>query len=722
MNLRMLLLAWVTAGLLQQADAARPAAPRYVFTDEPVRLNVATGTASPVACSVRTITDAGWGPTSDSRLEVRNATVTVKPLIEGIHIVTLMLDEPQEERFLAIRPPPRPDKRAVRASLPLAGRDLLAGRPVNILAMGDSVTATGHYAELLRMLLSRATGNRNLRATVSAHAGKSIDATVRTFDEMLRNHQPAVGLLMYGLNEQAAGYDPAAYLEQCRWISDRLRTAGADTIWMTSTPDLSRSGDAPYGSYLIRMMGYVGLLEQLGRETGVPVVNSFSALWGRGGPTLDAAGRAMWPLYPLNYDRQLTSMLESEGRGDGIHPGSLGHLRMARALYDRIARPAPPPPELQWSGSSRWTATGLVSRITVRNARRSASRVAPRFLPLPDHRLSVDDVPPVTVAAGTTATWEVAWPALSTPADLFTFPASDDLSPFGPMVVVLERTSGALASVAAPMEVQATLERVRLVAPSNDAAIPLVTPTGKREVPVRWNDEVGRIRILQSVDDGQRTGWAAAEVAYVRYGAAAEGEASMDGDLAEWEGHVWSTVGAPAQARWTRGPLDRRASPDECLLRWAFKAGSNGVHLAVDATGTVTNDHFILFFDPRRQADLGTPGRYYWVSGGFGGNGRMSIGRGETSPSAPGLGGAWQTRDQRTCFEIFVPYAALEMPSWPAEGDLGLSIWWRHQDKERGETNLMWAEDGHAWNPRWYGVVRRTGAPAADLPFRVRVK
>ncbi|HUU69528.1 MAG TPA: hypothetical protein VM186_08385, partial [Planctomycetota bacterium] len=75
-----------------------------------------------------------------------------------------------------------------------------------------------------------------------------------------------------------------------------------------------------------------------------------------------------------------------------------------------------------------------------------------------------------------------------------------------------------------------------------------------------------------------------------------------------------------------------------------------------------------------------------------------------------------------SAIEMFVPYELMELTAWPASGDLGLSIWWTHTGPDGKVTQIMWSEDGHPWNTRWYGVVRLVNDAKAKLPYVVRVK
>jgi hypothetical protein len=155
------------------------------------------------------------------------------------------------------------------------------------------------------------------------------------------------------------------------------------------------------------------------------------------------------------------------------------------------------------------------------------------------------------------------------------------------------------------------------------------------------------------------------------------------------------------------------------------KAGENGLYLAAKAKGKVARDSVTVFFDPRKPELLGTPGGYYWLSIGHDRTtGKMQLQPGETSDRhQPDLKGVWQATADGANLEIFVPYSMLDIDGWPEAGDLGLSIDWLHRSSEPDvtDTHLQWSEDGHPWNPRWYGVIRLTDDPHG-LPYMVRIK
>ncbi len=74
----------------------------------------------------------------------------------------------------------------------------------------------------------------------------------------------------------------------------------------------------------------------------------------------------MQAFYPKHYSKKYTSLYESAGKGDTIHPNALGHLQMARAVFDRLNGQIQET-ELTLQGFSEWTDKGVVSTIKVLN-------------------------------------------------------------------------------------------------------------------------------------------------------------------------------------------------------------------------------------------------------------------------------------------------------------------------------------------------------------------
>lgn len=700
----------------------------YVFTDEPAVISLPSGEAT-ISYTVKTITVNGWGPIASKTMAIIDHMVQISPLCEGIHIVSFHVTPPLEVRFLALQPPAQMKGNQVLKNLPLAGSKLYHNASFTILAMGDSVTYSGDYKSLLVMMLQRATGNMHITCLERSYPGRSVDGSVRCFAEDALATHPDLGIIMYGLNDQAAGCSVEGYLDQYHWLATQLAvTCHADTVFMTPTPDIS-TGEThgPYSEYVIRTFGFAARLTELANQLSIPLADTFHALWGQGGDTLDAAGKAQWPVHPVYFNQQFTTMLEADGHGDGIHPNVLGHLMIARAAFHAIMGIASAPLPLSFSASSFWTKQGVMSKVTVRNTS-SQTRIGKlQLYPIPDGAVMTPWDGGYNLKSFQAKTFFVNWPQMHTPEDMLLYPNNQYITLYQPLFSVLDSAEdhSALYYVDAPFTYDAHFIRERMQVDGNTVTVTLQQGKKRTPVTVKIPDgaEVGRIPLLRKIREHGQTGWAMAEIAYVRYGAAHSGEATVDGNLQEWGGQHWTPVGEPVQARWTQGIIDGRTSPNECYLQWAFKAGRQGLYCAVKGTGQLAKDGFTLFFDNRAPELLGTPGRYYWASGNLAANGQVDISKGETSASAPGMTGAWIARDDGMTIELFIPYVLLEASSWPASGDIGLSIWWGHKNtSDNKTTNLFWSEDGQPWSTRWYGVVTLDDTETKILPYMVRVK
>jgi lysophospholipase L1-like esterase len=717
----LLVLLLAVAALAAKVPEPASLAAKYVFTDEHAVIRLLDAVAE-VPYALRTITAAGWGPTAEGKAAVAEGAITLAPLCEGMHIVTLGLAKPVEVRFLAFTPPPRIKRAALLRALPLNGKKLLEGKPFLGVAMGDSVTNAGDYEGLLAKMLTRATGNPNVKIIDRSYPGRSVDAAVRFFPDDVLATKPDVGFLMYGLNDLHAGCSLEGYLDQYAWIADHLRAdVHADPVFLTPTPDASMDEKfTAYGTYLIETLRFADALAPLAQARKVPLADTFHALWA-GGDSLDAAGRKLWAKFPQGYDRQFTSILETQ-RGDGIHPNVLGHLAIARAVYAAMTgQPATAPP-LAFTAVSHFTPDGLVSTVTVRNASKAPRTGTLNLCPLPDGAVTTEFHGIYSLIPGATQSFTVRWPGVKSPDNLLVYPNNSYIATGRPTFAVLD-TSGEIYAVAAPFAVAGGFRRERQLVTGNTVTVTLDTPQGAttQTVTLPEGREMGRIPLRAELVSGKATTPAVAELVYLRCAGALRGEATVDGALTEWDAHAWSTLGDPEQARWTQGHQDHRATPQECTQQWAFKAGEKGLFCAVKLTDATAKDSFTLFFDPRDPAELGTPGRYYWASGDFRKDGTLGMSRGETSKSDAGLKGAYRAAADGMTMELFIPYALMERDAWPAGGQLGFSIWWRHNGPA-GTTHLLWSDDGHPWNTRWYGVVCLQADKAQPLPYRVRIK
>jgi lysophospholipase L1-like esterase len=683
--------AWL---LIVAASVSAWADEPFAWVGEPWSSDLAAASLEDVAC--RVLTPAGWLDDSHAQVALPDGRVTLVPAVEGVHVLTVA---GVERRFLAVTPPPPLDPEAVRRTLPRQAQRLLSGEPVTLLAMGDSVTSTGDYPRLLAMLLSRATGNRQITLQVQAHPGRSVDATVRTLDRQVLPLRPQIAVLMYGLNDQGAGTALHVYLEQTRWIATRLaQECGTDLVLAEPTPHIADPASA------FRVIGFAQALRDLGAQMHLPVAPAFDALWGEGGASVDDAMARMRPLYPPHYSKRWQTLLElgDKGGGDTIHPNVLGHLAIARALLDTIGGRVSSPP-LRYQGRHRWTGAGLVTLVQVTNGGSHRYRGALTFYSTADFTSPLRREVTCDLAPGASQELEVAWPAVREPRDLASIPAYAAGQTLRPMLAVLEQgESGSHVTALEPQsEVAAAFVASRLVTSASTFDVPMTHGLVHR-VSLPTDAQVGDAVLEHPVEGGVVVG----RLWFVRMARARSGEAQVDGDLAEWQQDSWNILGDPSQASWTRGHEDRRQSPQECLVHWSIRAGEKGLWLALRVQGAVARDRFVIYFDPRASDQLGSVGPYFWCDGGFDKQGRLTLRAGETSPAIKTLACAWRGDESGGGMELFVPYEVMSQSTWPAGGDLGLSISWQHQGPG-GITRLQWSERGHPWNTLGYGVARR---------------
>lgn len=692
-----------------------------VFRDQAAVLESAV--AGPWRWRHRVLVRAGWQelPAGSAPAAAR---VEVATGVAGIHVLAVAEPVAGELRLLAIEPPPPLTAAALARTLPRRGAALLAGEPFTLLALGDSVTHTGWYDRILARLLERATGNRRIAVVNRSYPGRSVDAAVRNFAADTAQ-RPDLACIMYGLNDQAAWAPLDGYRAQVGWLVDELRArCGADVVLLQPTPDLAPvqpGGDAPPAQAL-RALPFAAALRPLAAQRGVALAETFAALWRARGDDLPAALASLRPCYPRAYDRQLTSLVEDDGRGDHLHPNALGHHALAQAVLAALAGVAEAE-ALELDATSAWRTEGLVTTLRLRNAgdRRLRGRLEVHAPTAAVVAVAGDLA--YDLAPGAASTVAVAWPQVRAADDLFRHPYDRYVAAAAPLLAVLDFRDGACRAraVTGAITPAGGFVRGRQLCAEPAARVRLDTPQGPQVVTATWpaTSAVGRQRLVAEVADGDRRAPLAAELVWVRLAAACSGEAVIDGDLGEWQDDAWAPLGEPCQARWLTGPEDRRAAPGEFRLEWAVRAGREALHLALRIRGDPRQDRFTVFCDPRPTDLLGSPGPYWWIAGRWAAGGTIALQRGETSPPGPLAAGRWQAVADGIAAECSIPYAALATAGWPAGGDLGFSFWWTHQGTG-GTTQLLWSDDGHPWSPRGYGVVRRD--PSGPLPWVVRVR
>ena len=690
---------------------------RIILTDQSVE--VLGEVAGLWNYQVARLTPWGLEPAVEGHGE--GAGFRIPPRGEGLHIVTIDRPIRAELRFLALAVPEEMiDPEALRDRLPRFAEKLLSGQPVTILAAGDSVTATGDYPIMLKLLLERLTGNPDIRIAVAAYPGKSADAAVRHWERDIDPAAPDLLLVMFGLNDQSGGVPRQAYLAHHRWMAERMRELGGEVVFLEPTPVARETTDAAGVPRATRTAVFAHALNGLGRELGIPVAHTFAAIWGAGDPDPRRAGRLMRPLFPPHYSKSFESAAEPGRSLDPVHPNALGHAALARAVLDAMHGPSPQK-FLDAAGRSEWTEGGVVSRLTFRNLRDAAWTGRIDLVPPGGAEIQAQ-VWAGTLAPGAAVTLPMSWKQAVEPSDLLGYPMDRYLAEADPAVVALLSSDGRtrIEVVDAPFAVTAEVLADRQITHEPAATVRIHTDAGPVVRRVTWPTDraVGRISIVEAFEHEGHTGWAVGEVVYLRVPAARVGETEIDGELIEWANADWTPLDDPVQARWTQGSHGLSAPQIPIKLEMAVRAGARGVALAFRYGSDVEGNRFFVWFDPRPPEKLGTVGPYYWIIGEFVGPDRVRLRRGETSPADARLDAAVG----RGGLELFVPYPTMRQTGWPESGDLGLSVDWQSVDANGQTVHQLWADNGHPWNPRWFGLVQRvTTAPALER-YRVRIK
>jgi hypothetical protein len=283
--------------------------------------------------------------------------------------------------------------------------------------------------------------------------------------------------------------------------------------------------------------------------------------------------------------------------------------------------------------------------------------------------------------------FDVTWQGAKTPADLARFPHDIYLASGPPFVAVMDFSAkGSRAYAAsAPFEPNAAWVRGRQVVTGENAVVKLKVGAQMRHVQVKIPPApVGRLPLWRRLGNG----WAVAELAYVRYGAARGGEAQVDGNLAEWQNDAFVPVGEAVA-----GALDAWAAGfsrfSQRMLHAVEFQGRKRRSLGSGARDWKRRKRQLhAFFDPRSPAELGTAGTFYWLWAASNPTAVLGLKAGETSETAPQPARRVESDVHRSHSRIFRALPLMKSRGWPETGDLGVSVWWTHLG-EGGKKNAF---------------------------------
>jgi len=698
----------------------------YFWIDEDIIFKVFNYEKDKISYRVKIINENGWGKVIDGKINIKNGEFKIRLLDEGINIFEF---PSQEIRILAIRPPEKINVKEIKKTLPNTWKKLLSGKEYKILAMGDSVTHTlsslGGYEKILAMYLERATGNKNIKTINRGYPGRSVDAAVRFFKEDVIETKPDLSLLMYGLNDDACGYSICAYIESYEYIGEKIKKElNSDIIFLQPTPhikiDFENLKNSNPPNFIFRTIVFADSVKQLGKKLNIPVAETFHYIWGNGGNSLIESAKNMFPLYPLSYRLPFSSLIEKEGNGDRIHPNVIGHLKMAKAIYDSINGRRKDYP-LEFEGKCLWEENKLKSLVYVKNkSNRKIKGIL--FIYPPYYKIKIGGNVEIKylLKPKEKLNFEVIWKEIARPEDLLKEPYIRYFESNKLFLTVVDFSENSSHVYTVPCFFYPDIHFIKERISSFGTVNLKIYANGKLEdykFKIDKDKDLGRVNIIKEVNGGIAIG----ELVFVRYGMCLKGEVNIDGKLEEWSKNKWIKVGERFQVGWPNY-IDYRKNIDECYTKWAFKSGEKGLYIAIKAKGKIVGDSFIIFFDSRNPEEFGKVGRYYWVNGKIESNGNVYLSKGETTKQRVKMKGIWREKGDKYNIEIFIPYNLFEKENFPESKELGVSIWWKHHTNKNEITNIYWSEVGHPWNPRWYGVIKLADNPYEKLPYMVRMR
>jgi lysophospholipase L1-like esterase len=175
----------------------------------------------------------------------------------------------------------------VAVRLPLVAADtklkavqlMEAGQPVRIVCFGDSITGVYYHTggrrawcDLLGVALNRIYPKGTIEMINAGISGNNTAAALKRMEADVLSYNPQLVVVMFCMND-VAGLTPEAFQANLAEIIRRARDRGAEVVLMTPNsiyPDDPRRPPS-------RVVQYVGIVRQVGRELGVPVADCFRA-------------------------------------------------------------------------------------------------------------------------------------------------------------------------------------------------------------------------------------------------------------------------------------------------------------------------------------------------------------------------------------------------------------------------------------------------------------
>lgn len=188
---------------------------------------------------------------------------------------------------------------------------LMSGEPVNIVALGDSLTSgwmvhKGYIGYLKDMIRDRYPDSR-VNLINRGIPGDTVQGGLNRLHHDLLRHDPDCVLIQFGLNDAFLGYSHERYREHLEMMIRRIRDESAAEIVLVTSVCLDGDGD---NTFIDRFYVQIEELSELFDLSCVPVHRYWKKKIAEGIP--------------------FGSLVQF----DGVHPNTVGHRLMAEAIIE----------------------------------------------------------------------------------------------------------------------------------------------------------------------------------------------------------------------------------------------------------------------------------------------------------------------------------------------------------------------------------------------------
>lgn len=220
---------------------------------------------------------------------------------------------------------------------------------------GDSITAQHLHSNYFEAFCFARYPELTFRFRNSGVSGDTVPKLLARFDWDVAAWKPQLVSVELGMNDQG-GYNVQQYISNMSQLGDRIRSAGAQPVWFTSSP-INNGGTSPEFAGNAKLHDFAVALKEFSAKQDAPFADQFHALidlWGRNKPRENLVN-VVNQIAPLAKDdkiagiEHLRAFLAAQEAdttpkvslmGDPVHPGPTGQLTMAAALLKQLGAPS----------------------------------------------------------------------------------------------------------------------------------------------------------------------------------------------------------------------------------------------------------------------------------------------------------------------------------------------------------------------------------------------